>query len=432
MPPTSKKRTGETKTGRRKKASGREGRDETPRTFQGRSVVRVEWQGQQVEAVEGLLAYRRQKPQPVYPEDAERALMARVHATPQLDPLGIGVIATEEQVGSERAASAATEIAPDVLWTEPVLLDHGTLLPNDTFFVQQWGLPEISAPRAWDIWNGDPRSVVLAVLDTGIALEAGALSHPDLRDSGRFLLGRDLVNDDSDPADDHGHGTHVTGIAAATFNNGTGVAGLWPGLVLVVKVFNATNDGSSVTFKDGVLAAVEFARERDARLVINYSGGGPDTQTKRAAVEHARDNGALLVAAAGNEFGGDIVFPGAYSSEFSNVIAVGAVDRQRDRPDFASRGPEMTVVAPGADILSTLPNYFVTLNGEGKQTKYDRLDGTSQATPLVAALAALVWSQQPDLSAQEVRDRIIQTAEPIGGSFDDFGHGIINAEAALS
>ena len=403
----------------------------SPRTFQGRPIVKVSWKGREVEAVQGLLAYKRERPEPLRKEEAERGLMAEVLETTELDPLGIGVIVTGEQFEVERAASVAPTLGPDVLWTEPVLLDHGTLVPNDTFFSQQWNLAEVEATRGWDNWGSDPHRVVLAILDTGIPIEGGRLSHADLGDSGRFSLAGDMVNNDADPADDHGHGTHVAGIAAAATNNGVGVAGMWPGDVLIAKVFNAANDGSSITFRDGVVAAVNFARQRGARLVINYSGGGPNTRTKREAVEFARQKGALIVAAAGNEFGGSIIYPAAYSAESANVVAVGAVDKQRRRPDFASRGPEMTVVAPGVDILSSLPNYFVTLNGQGKQTKYDRLDGTSQAAPLVAALASLVWSKRPDITADQVRDIITQTATPIAGSAQDFGHGIINAEAAL-
>jgi len=141
----------------------------------------------------------------------------------------------------------------------------------------------------------------------------------------------------------------------------------------------------------------------------------------------------LIVAAAGNEDGGGILFPAAYSTQYSNVMAIGAVDRQHQRPGFASRGPEMTVVAPGVGILSSLPNYQVTVNfDEGKQTNYDLLDGTSQAAPLAAALAAMVWSKWPALSATQVRDKIIQSADPLPGSTTDFGHGMINAEAALT
>ena len=402
------------------------------RTFQGRPIVTMQWEGEEVEAVQGMMAYRRLSLTPVEPAEAEHGLMVNVLGTTQPDPLGIGIIFTETEVDAEHAASAAANMSADVLWTEPVLLEHGTLIPNDTFFLQQWNLADINASRAWDLWNGDTNQVILAILDSGISIENGNLSHQDLNHTGRFFLGRDLVNNDHDPSDDHGHGTHVAGIATAITNNATGVAGLWPGSVLVIKIFNASNDGSSVTLKDGIVAAVKFANDQGAHLIINYSGGGPDSQTKKTAVEYARDNGALIVAAAGNEFGGKIIFPAAYSTQYSHVVAVGAVNRNHQRPSFASRGPEMTVVAPGADILSSLPNYFVTLNSQGKQTKYDLLNGTSQAAPLVSALAALVWSKWPDLSASQVRDKITQSATPLAGSANDYGRGMINAEAALS
>lgn len=405
-----------------------------PRTFQGRPVEKIMWEGEEVEAVQGLLAYRVREPgAAVAREEVERALDAPVLDASAPDELGIGVISTGQQVEAEAAVRAADRLRPDVLWTEPVLLDYGALQPNDTLFSQQWGLSHVNAPRAWELWNGDPNAVVLAILDSGISMQAGRLSHPDLIDEGRIFLGPDLVNNDAEPKDDHGHGTHVVGIAAATRNNTTGVAGMWPGSVLVVKVFNDVNlESSNVVFKDGVKAAVDFARRRGARLVINYSGGGPNTATKRAGVQHASDNGALLVAAAGNKQGGGIISPAFLSTQFSNVIAVGAVNRDRRRPGFASRGPQMSVVAPGVEILSTMPNYIVTLNGQRKETKFDLLEGTSQAAPFVAALAALVWSKSPHLTAGQVREKIVQTATPIAGSSNDFGRGLINAEAALS
>ena len=305
------------------------------------------------------------------------------------------------------------------------------MTPTDPLFSEQWAWEATNAGRGLDAWTGNADKVVIAVLDSGIPMEAGNLSHPDLNDTSRFFPGRDLINKDDDPADDHGHGTHVTGIIAAAMNNGTGVAGVWPGPVLTIKVFDRFNEGSNETFKDGVIAAVSFAKARNARLVINYSGGGPESSVKREAVEHARDNGALLVSAAGNENGGGILHPAAYSPQFSNVLAVGAVNKNLKRPSFASQGPEMSVVAPGEDILSTLPNYFANINNFGKQTKYDRLNGTSQAAPMVSALAALIWAEKPNLSAQQVRDKIVSTADPIAGSANDFGSGIINMGRAL-
>jgi subtilisin family serine protease len=239
------------------------------------------------------------------------------------------------------------------------------------------------------------------------------------------------VGSGAHPADDHGHGTHVAGIAAATSNNAAGIAGLWPGPVLVVKVLDDQLQGSSVTFKDGVLAAVRVARERNARLVINYSAGGNEAQTKRDAVTYATENGALVVAAAGNANGGALIWPAAYSSQFPSVIAVGAVDRGDQRPSFASRGPEMTLVAPGDAIVSALPDYQVTISRRDGQS-YGDLSGTSQAAPMVSALAALLWAKSPELAAAEVRARIEEACDPLGGAAEDFGRGIINIRKTLS
>ncbi len=402
-----------------------------PKSFQGRPIIKIKWQGKEVEAVQGALAYRIASTKRLSLDEAANGLMVGVLDVRQPDPLGIGVIFTDSDVPVENLASAADRMSSDVLWIEPVLLDHGSLFPDpdDLLFAQQWNLVHIKAVRAWHFWSGDPSRVVLAVLDSGIPIESGSLSHPDLNDASRFILGSDVVNNDSDPADDHGHGTHVTGIAGATKNNGLGVAGLWHGRLLALKVFDNYNQGSSMTFERGVLEAVRFASEQGARLVINFSGGGFEARTKDAAVEHAYNYGALIVAAAGNDDGGSINFPAAYSTRYPNVVAVGAVDRNHQRPYFANRGPEMTVVAPGVDIISSVPNYYVTIGGA---TKYARMSGTSQATPLVSALAALTWSKWPQLSATEVRDKIIQTAVHLPGQFEDFGHGLINAEAALS
>ncbi len=403
-----------------------------PQTFQGRRIISTFWQGRKVQLVEGLLAYRRKEPQVVERARAEKALMTTVSVSPKLDRLGIGVLAISRSVSEEQAASAVVSLGTDISWVEPVMIDRGVLTPNDAYFPQQWALGEIRAERAWDQTTGSD-NVILGVLDTGIPTEGGSLSHPDLSDSTRFMLGPDLVNNDRDPGDDHGHGTHVTGIAAAIANNNRGIAGLcWHCTVLAIKVFDSQMTGSSETFKDGVLEAVRIAGERNVPLVINYSGGGEDNNVKRTAVEYARDAKALLVAAVGNNYHGPILYPAAYSDKFPNVIAVGAVDKQRVRADFSSRGPQISVVAPGVDILSTMPNYYVTANAQGLQSKYALMSGTSMAAPLVSALAALIWSKWPQLSAEEVRQRIIDTAHPINGPREDYGAGIIDAEKALS
>jgi len=406
---------------------------ESPPIFQSRRIVKIKWKGKDVKAVEGLFAYQSRAQERVERNAVERALGIAVAESTRADRLGIGIFSAEEGEGVSvvRASSAAPRIGSDVRWVEPVLLDHISLTPNDTYFSDQWGLKSLNAERAWDLWTGSPERVVIAVLDSGIPLENGRLSHLDLNDPNRFVLGPDVVNHDEDPADDNGHGTHVIGIAAATSNNNRGVAGLWPGTALAIKIFDSNGNGSSLSFKDGVFSAVDFAREHDARLVINYSGGGPDTATKKSAVEYAHSEGALLVAAAGNDGADSIDYPAAYSADFPSVIAVGAIGSDRKRAHFSNRGDELTVVAPGVDILSTTPNYHVTVNTEGLPTKYAGMRGTSMAAPFVSALAALVWSQWPSLTAEEVRDKITTSADAAPGPRREYGHGIINAERAL-
>jgi thermitase len=397
-----------------------------PRTFQGRRVTTITWKGQPCAAVAGLVV-RKERDRAV-----ERSASIESTTSRGLAGLGLSVVAVpviEGAASVETLTSASLEMAAaNVEWTEPVLLDHISRIPGDPLVSEQWGIEAIDGGAAFDV-TANPSPVLLAVLDSGLPIEAGQQSHQELQGQ-RFISGHDVVSSDDDPADDHGHGTHVLGIAAANADNGAGVAGLWPGSVLVVKVFDSLGAGSSVAFADGVAAAVEFATARSLRLVINYSGGGPDSETKKTAVEFARDNGALVVAAAGNNFGSPIDFPAAYSSTHDNVIAVGAVDRDNALADFCNIGPEMNVVAPGVDILSTLPNYFVTLNASGKQTKFDRMDGTSQATPYVSAIAALIWAQEPALSAARVKERLLAAAVQLPDG--NTGSGMLNARRALT
>lgn len=397
-------------------------------TFQGAPVIPLNWKGREWAAVQGALVFRTSANRELSFIETKTALEMNVRALRQPDELGVGIIVTDERLDLQTLRDATNKMGADLLWAEPVLLDYGSKSPNDLIFPSQWGLPIIKAVAGWDAWHGDPSTVVLAVLDSGVPLQGGNLCHPDLNDPGRFLLGADVYNQDNDPADDNGHGTHVVGIAAATRNNGQGIAGLWPGNVLVVKVFNSENVGANTTFYDGTKAAVKFANDHQQRLIINYSGGGPDSDCKRTAVEYARDNGALIVAAGGNDQRTPVDFPAAFSTQYPHVIGVGGINEARQA--FGSQGEEITVVAPGAQIASTLPNYEVTLNDGSKS--YGFLSGTSQATPLVAGLAALVWSQWPSLDAREVRNKIIQSADPLPGPIKAFGHGMIDVEAALS
>lgn len=388
-----------------------------PRTFQGRKIVNTVWQGRPVEAVDGIwLAGRKNS---------------------ESEAIDIIQIRTSEPIDLEHGEKAAARAGKGLRWIEPLMLDSIARAPNDPYLDQQWGLTAIGAEAAWATCAGDATGALLAILDSGMPLQAGQLVHPDLRDATRFIRGRNWVDGDDDPADDNGHGTHVMGIAAAETDNGVGVAGLlWRGSVCIIKVSDSFGKSSQLTFRQGIRQAIAIAKERELRLVINYSAGlagGPgNSHTKRAAIEEALAADAVVVAAAGNGRGEEIDYPAAYSADFPHVIAVGAVDRHATAAEFSSAGHQMTVAAPGVDILSTMPNYHVRANSEGFQTHYDLMSGTSMAAPFVSALAALIRAKFRDLNAEEVRDRIVETATKLPKQDSNWvGKGIINAAAAV-
>jgi len=392
-------------------------------------VVEIWWNGERVRAVEGQFVYRLTKPaweEAAMPSEQILATKGVVGAR-RSNSRGIGILFAEPDL-LERDAGADVIEAPEFEWIEPLMLDYGCAI-NDPHAVDQWALAEIEAEDAWRLQAKNGR-VVLAILDTGVPILSSTLSHEDMKES-RINIGPNVLTSGL-AIDDHGHGTHVTGIAAASRNNSLGIAGMWDGDLYVVKVLNDQKAGTSDSFNTGVRNAIEFARSLDAKLVINYSAAGADGKSKRDAVDQLEQFGALLVAAAGNQQGGSVQYPAAYAAGRGHVMAIGAVGSDKKRCAFASRGPELTIAAPGSSILSTLPDYSVTMTKAGKSTMYDRTEGTSQASPLVAAVAAMVWEKHPNLTAKEVRERIVQTAMPTTESAADVGAGILNARRALA
>ena len=319
----------------------------------------------------------------------------------------------------------------EVEYAEPDIIDSAALVPNDPELANQWGLATIDAPEAWDVETGSATNVLIGIIDSGISMStAGNLDHPDLNDASRYRLGTDFV-DGGVPRDLNGHGTHVAGIAAAETNNSNGVAGMnWGTSVYICRTLDNNGNGSSADFADAVEEIVDFAVDNGLRAVINYSAGGGANQTKEDACRYANDRGMIICAATGNDNAGPVIFPAAYSTQFDGVIAVGATDQNDDVAGFSNVGPEVTVVAPGDDILSTMPTYPYTIGG---QLDYDEIDGTSMATPFVTGLLALMWSQNPNLTNGELRDSLINTAVKLGpGDFDNtWGFGRINAKAAV-
>ena len=345
-----------------------------------------------------------------------------------LRPSGRAVFSVPSSASIPQLAAQISK-RDDVEYAEPDVIDKAAMIPSDTRYGQQWAPTKVGAPAAWDLQTG-ASGILVGIIDSGISMDGnGGLNHPDLNDAGRFILGTDFV-DGGTPMDLNGHGTHVVGIAAALSNNGQGVAGMnWNSPVYICRTLDANGNGSSADFADAIEEIVDFAVAQNLKVVINYSGGGGANQTKQDACKYVNDHGMILCAATGND-SGPVIWPAAYSTMFDGVIAVGSTDDTDTVSNFSNFGPEVTVVAPGRNILSTMPTYAVQIPGS---LNYDELDGTSMATPLVTGLVSLMWSRHPGFTNKAIRDCLTGTAVKLGaGSFDNtWGHGRVDAPNAL-
>lgn len=279
--------------------------------------------------------------------------------------------------------------------------------PNDTYYSSQWGPQDIFAPQAWNITLGSS-NVIIAIVDTGIDY-----THSDLA-ANYIQGGYDFINNDNDPIDDNGHGTHVAGIAAAVTNNGVGVAGISQSKIMAEKVLNDQGSGSY----SAVASGITHAANNGAKVISMSLGGSFSSSTLLNAVNYAWSKGALIVAAAGNENSGKISYPAAYT----NVIAVSALDPGDSFAYYSNHGKKVELAAPGTDVYST---YL----GGG----YAYLSGTSMATPFVSGSAALVLSKNGSLTNKQVRDILDKTAIDLGTRGRDmyFGYGKVNPYGAL-
>jgi len=346
---------------------------------------------------------------------------------------------------------------PEVEYAEPnglVRESQGTTFkPNDTLYHYQWNFPQVGAERTWGIQKGKP-SVAVAVLDSGVAYEdyidpqtgQAFVKAPDWGDM-KFLPGYDFVNGDAHPNDDEYHGTHVASTIAEATNNATGAAGLAFGCALMpVKVLDEKGEGTFFDVAEGIDYAVEYTEGGQKPVkVINLSLGSEGTsQTVRAAIERAWAAGVLTVAAAGNSGKAVVEFP----ANMANVLAVGALDARKERASYSNTGAELDLMAPGGNcdrddnadgygdcVYQQMPDPDFLEIGRHDAFCYCGLDGTSMATPHVAAAAALLFSQGfTDPAA--VRAALEQTAERLGGApadgrNDTYGHGLVRPAYAL-
>jgi thermitase len=302
-----------------------------------------------------------------------------------------------------------------VTYAESDLVVEATASYNDPDLndaTMNYGLDQVTAIDAWSVITGS-QEIIIAVIDSGIKLD-----HPEF--AGRLVAGYDFVNDDDQPDDDMGHGTHVAGVIAAALDNGQGVAGVCPNCRLMpVKVLNENNVGSWSQLAQGIL----FAVDNGARVINLSLGASVPSETMAAAIQYALDGGVVVVAAAGNN-GSDAPF---YPASLEGVIAVGATTITGERWSRSNFGSYIDLVAPGALIYSTYYDLNNIYHG------YTYMSGTSMAAPFVSGVAGLLLSATRDLSAQQVADAMMAGAEDLGaGGWDtDFGNGRVSAMGAL-
>jgi len=295
----------------------------------------------------------------------------------------------------------------------------------------------IGAAEAWEVTHGDPNTLV-AVVDTDVDA-----TQPDL--AGKVIVGpnftcaTDAPRDAKTPCqpdnvpDPEGHGTAVAGLIAATPNNGIGIAGLgWDTKVLSVRVLDHQGGGLSSDIAAGIRYAADYPGVKIINLSLQQEPCKPDdttctnaksSPTLEEAIKYAQGKGKLVVSAAGNQWDTTPSYPAAYEG----VLSVTAVDTSDNDnvAKFARHGPWVDIAAPGVGVLT-----LATPCGDGNC--WVTPDGTSFATPIVSASAALVWAKNPGFSAQQVAARLMSTAQSVPGTGVDFASGEVNVAQAVA
>ncbi len=338
------------------------------------------------------------------------------------------------------SALGAVRSTLGVLYAEPEAWRSAELTPNDPQYASEWGLNnardvDIDAPEAWDISTGQA-STLVAVIDTGINL-----THPDL--VGRIwtnpgeiagngvdddndgyvddVHGWNFVNDTNNPADDHGHGTHVSGTIAAATNNATGVAGVdWNAKILPLKFLDSSGNGSDFD----AAAAIRYAADVGAKIINASWGSGDFSQTLYDAIAYARGKGVVFVAAAGNNGRNTDTTP-FYPASFDldNILSVAAVASDGSLASFSNYGARsVDVAAPGVGILSTV-------RGGG----YGTSSGTSMAAPHVSGVVSLLVGMNPTSDPASLIARVMSSTKPLASlAGKTVSGGIVSAARALA
>jgi thermitase len=336
------------------------------------------------------------------------------------------------QASSLASTTTLTSLEPNIVWQ----LDF---TPNDPIFLagDQPDLKDsdgsnfsIFMESAWQISPRDGQGVTVAVIDSGVDLQ-----HPEF--IGKLVPGWDFYNDDNNPDDDEGHGTHVAGVIAAKTNNGIGMAGIaFNSMILPLKVcgwrypVNLPPEFICPIYE--IAAGIIYAVDRGAKVINLSLGGTAISTTVQGAVNYALSRNVVVVAAAGNngDNDNDGIVEGNnlpyYPASYIGVISVGAVNEDATIANFSNTSSNVTVVAPGVDIVSTIPR---------EDGSYGYNTGTSMASPHVAGLAALLIADGVATTPATVREALICSSENDlnPSSYDNvYGYGLIQADLALT
>lgn len=314
-------------------------------------------------------------------------------------------------------------------------LDISATAPNDPRFKDLWGLrntganepngraagvegADVNALKAWDITKGS-RAIKIAVIDTGIdyrhadlqrnmwvnqaELNGKAGVDDDKNGYTDDVYGYDFANNDADPMDGHGHGTHCAGTIGAVHNNGVGVAGVMDEVTLVpIKFLDDSGSGSL----DAAIQSIDYATKLNVDLMSNSWGGGGRSEALNDAIKRAADQGIIFTAAAGNSSSNnDQVesYPANYDQP--NVISVAALTAQNGLASFSSYGRnKVHIAAPGHNVLSTVQG-----------GNYEVMSGTSMATPHVSGVIGLLLAKEGRLNLEDVRERVVMTGISAAG-----------------
>lgn len=351
------------------------------------------------------------------------------------------------------AAVAALAKDPALHYAEFETINRLRWVPNDPMLSSQYVHNRIRTPEAWDYTQGS-YDVKIGICDSGVKW-----NHPDLRaniwinpaesagmtinwDAGTItggngsdageggaktddLVGWDFFNSDNNPIQTwayNDHGTHVAGCAAGVGNNGIGVSGTSP-IASIISCKGASNTSNSTGISYGY-DQLKYAAELGAD-VVNASWGGPGTGAyPNQIVNYCTTIGALVVTAAGNDNTEHTASYQDYPSDCTNALCVAASGQNDLKASFSDFGATIDIMAPGEGILSTI----ISNNG------YDSYDGTSMASPIVAGVAALVKSVNPNLTATQLRQRLMDTSDYIYDLNPSYvgklGSGRVNAFAA--